>query len=63
MKIETVVFVFHGTDSRSPGRISPILTTTRRQLDNSNALAGCEIRRGGEMIFLLIGVPGDRTAN
>jgi hypothetical protein len=62
MKIETLVFVFHGTDSRSPDRIPPILTTTRRHLDNSSALADCEIRRG-EMRFLLIGVPGDRTAN
>jgi hypothetical protein len=63
MKIETVVFVFHGTDSRSPDRISPILTTKRRELDNSSAPAGSEIRRGGEMRFLLIGVPGDRAAN
>ena len=59
MKIETLVFVFHGTDSCSSDRISPILTTTRRHLDNSSALAGSEIRRGGEMRFLLVGVPGE----
>ena len=60
MKIETVVFVFHGTESLSSDRISLILTTTHRQLDNSSALEGCEIRRGGEMRFLLVGVPGER---
>ncbi|MCX7009992.1 MAG: prepilin-type N-terminal cleavage/methylation domain-containing protein [Kiritimatiellaeota bacterium] len=52
MKSEHLIFLFHGTHSRPPDRTSPILTTTRRQLDNSNALASAMAQLVGTNAYI-----------